>query len=443
MIMLQSGNKFRNGFIFRNIIQGIKNTYFLSILQISHFSLTDCFQELKRDKATGVDGVSVAEYEGNLEENLKDLVQRLKTKQYRPRPVRRVYIPKEGGKRGLGIPTVEDKIVQMGVKKILEAIYEVDFIEGVSYGFRPGKSCHDALEALNKAVMTQAVNRVVDMDIEKFFDSIDHDWMVKCLKERITDSSLLRLIGRFLKAGVMEEGKVWATEKGTPQGGIISPLLANIYLHYVIDLWYERKVKRGCRGYVRLIRYADDFVVCFQDSTEAQAFGERLRERLAQFGLRVSEKKSRIIAFGRYVWQKAQREKQTVETFDFLGFTHYVARTRKGKFKLGRRTAGKKFRQKAKALNVWLKQVRNEMELSEWWAVLKLKLLGHYRYYGISGNLPGLEQYYSVAFKLAFKWINRRSQKKSMNKAKYFRFLKYHPLPKPKIYHATRNLSLV
>jgi RNA-directed DNA polymerase len=265
--------------------------------------------------------------------------------------------------------------------------------------------------------------------------------MMECLKQRIADSSLLRLIGRFLKAGVMEEGQVLATERGTSQGGIISPILANIYLHYVLDLWFERKVKKQMRGYARLIRYADDFVVCFQSEKEAHAFGEMLKERLAKFGLRVSEKKSRIIAFGRYMWQKAQREGKRVETFDFLGFTHYCDKTRRGAFKMGHKTASQRYRQKAKELNGWLKRVRNWVKLEEWWRVLQRKLVGHYRYYGISGNYPALRRFYRLAFKLAYKWINRRSQKKSMGFAKYLRFLAYNPLPKPKIYHSLYTLS--
>ena len=417
---------------------------FISLIHLlTEEFLAQCFQELKRDRASGVDGVSVKEYEANLAENLKDLVRRLKAKSYKPQPVRRVYIPKGDGRmRGLGIPTVEDKIVQMGVKKILEAIFEVDFIEGVSYGFRPGKSCHDALDALDKGTMKQPVNYVVDMDIEKFFDTIDHAWMMECLKQRVADSSLLRIIARMLKAGVMEEGQVRETEQGTPQGSVISPLLANIYLHYVLDLWFERKVKPQCKGYVRLIRYADDFVVCFQNEKEARTFAERLKERLAKFGLRLAESKSRIIAFGRYVWQKAVREGGKVETFDFLGFTHYCDKTRKGTFKLGRKTASKKFRQKMKELNAWLKRVRNFVKLEDWWAVLRMKLVGHYRYYGISGNYPALKKFYKYAFWLAYKWINRRSQKRSMNFAKYLRFLEFNPLPQPKIYHTLYTLSM-
>lgn len=403
--------------------------------------LEGCFWELKRDKATGIDGVSVEEYEVGLEESIRNLVARLKAKRYKPQPVRRTYIPKsDGGKRGLGIPTVEDKTVQLGIKKILEAIFEVDFID-VSFGFRPNRSCHDALEVLDKTIMTKPVNYVVDMDIEKFFDTIDHRWLMRCLRQRIKDTSLLRLIVRFLKAGIMEEGKFIETDKGTPQGGVLSPILANIYLHCILDLWFERIVKKQLKGFAQLLRYCDDFIVCFQSRGEAEAFGEMLEQRLGKFGLKIAEGKSRIIEFGRYVWQKAQREGKKVATFNFLGFMHYCDKTRKGKFKLGRKTASLKFRQKIKAMNIWMKKVRNLVELKEWWQVLRLKLLGHYRYYGISGNFREIRKFSILTSKLAYKWINRRSQKKSYTYEQYCRFKKYNPLPEPKIYHRTYTLS--
>jgi len=403
--------------------------------------LKQCFRELKRDRASGVDGVTVEEYGKRLEENLKELVQRLKAKRYRPKPVRRVYIPKpKGGKRPLGVPAVEDKIVQMGLKKILEAIFEVDFLD-VSYGFRPNRNCHQALDDLDKAVMTKPVNYIVDMDIEKFFDTVDHKKLMELLRKRIADPSILRLIGRFLKAGVMEEGKYYQVDRGTPQGGILSPILSNIYLHYCLDLWFEKVVKKQMRGFCQLIRYADDFVVGFQKAREARAFERSLRERLGKFGLKVSEEKNRIIPFGRYPYLSAQKEGKRVATFDFLGFTHYCTKTRRGYFRLGRKTAKVKFRQRIKELNQWLKSARSIAKLQEWWEVLKMKLLGHYQYYGISGNMAEIKAYYKQAVRLAFKWINRRSQKKSCNWAQFHTVLKYNPLPMPKIYHLTYTLS--
>ncbi len=404
-------------------------------------SLLECLGELKSNKAPGIDGVRLEEYEVNKVANIKGLVDRMKLWKYRPQPTRRAYIPKSNGdRRPLGIPAIEDKIVQMGIKKILEAIYETDFLD-VSYGFRPNRNCHQALDILDKAVMTKPVNVVVDMDIEKFFDTIDHKWLMKCLEQRIADTNLLRLIGRFLNAGIMEEGKFSETDRGTPQGGILSPILANIYLHYILDLWFERHVKRQLKGYACLIRYADDFVVCFQNDDEAKAFSETLRQRLDKFGLKTAKDKSRIIDFGRQAWYKAKQTGGKVLTFDFLGFTHYCDKTRYGKFKLGRKTASSRFRQKMKAANLWLKSVRNLVELREWWQVLGKKLIGHYNYYGISGNTPQIRKFYQRILSLVYKWINRRSQKKSYNWEQFCRFLKYNPLPRPKIYHLTYTLT--
>jgi RNA-directed DNA polymerase len=401
--------------------------------------LKGCFRELKRDKAPGIDGVTAREYEEHRDENISDLVARLKAKRYRPRPVKRVYIPKPNGeRRPLGIPAIEDKIVQLAIKKILEALFEEDFVDA-SYGFRPNRSCHDALAKVAETIMTKPVNYVVDMDIAKFFDTVDHNWMMRCLHQRIVDPRLLRLIARFLKSGVMEDGKYVETDRGTPQGGILSPMLANIYLHYVLDRWFERAVKKRLTGFAQLVRYADDFIVCFQYGSEARAFEKALKQRLAKFGLEIAEEKSRIIAFGRYPCQEVRKQGKKGGTFDFLGFTHFCDKTRSGKFKVGRKTASKKFRQKMKDMNQWLKGVRNRVELKGWWQLFKQKLVGHYQYYGISGNIRGLQRYYNQTLELAYKWINRRSQKSSYSWEQFKRFLAFNPLPKPKIYHRTYN----
>jgi RNA-directed DNA polymerase len=404
--------------------------------------LGECYRMLKRDKATGVDGQSVEEYGANLEENLRELVVELKSDRYRPQPVRRVYIPKGDGKqRGLGIPTTKDKVVQMGIARILEAIFEADFVEGISFGFRPGKSAHDAMDALDKAIMTQPVNHVVDMDIEKFFDTINHKWLMKCLEQRVKDGRLLKIIARILKAGVMEDGQRRETREGTPQGGIVSPVLANIYLHYVLDLWFEKEAKRQFKGYARLIRYADDFVVLFQYETEAKTFCEMLKERLAKFGLKISENKARVVRFGRKEWQQMKGGNGKPGTFDFLGFTCFCGQTRKGAFKASYMTACARFRKKIQGLNEWMKSVRNLVPLAEWWTVLQKKLAGHDRYFGISGNMTALKRFHKETSRLAYKWINRRSQKRSFSFKRYLRYLKFHPLPVPKIFHSLYTLA--
>lgn len=406
---------------------------------VAHFLNEDflkrCFRELKKDKAPGIDGVTYKEYEVNLEENLRNLVKWLKAKQYRPQPVRRVYIPKPNGdKRPLGIPTVEDKMVQMAIKKILEAIFENDFLD-VSFGFRPNRNCHDALDELNRMIMVKSVNYVVDMDIEKFFDSVRHDWLMECLRQRIKDRGLLRLIERFLKMGIMEGDRYFESDEGVPQGGVLSPILANIYLHYILDLWFEKTVKKRLKGYAGMVRYADDFIVCFQAGKEARIFTAMLKQRLGKFGLRIARDKSRIIEFGRYVWERVQREGKRVATFDFLGFTHYCDKTRWGKFKLGRKTQRKRQSKWLKMIYAWIKGIRNYLKFKEWWQMLAVKLAGYYRYYGIAGNMLWLKRFHNLIIRFVYKWVNRRSQKKSYNWEQFQRVLKHNPLPVPKIYH--------
>jgi len=413
-------------------------TRLMHLLNEEH--LEQCYWMLKKDKASGIDGVTVEEYGVNLKENLKDLIGRMKALHYYPQAVRRVYIPKGEGKvRRLGIPSVEDKIVQMGIKRILEAIYEADFSDS-SYGFRPKRSCHIALDELDKTIMTRPINAVAEIDIEKFFDTVDHKWLMECLKQRISDTSFLRLIVRFLKAGVIEEGKYEATNKGTPQGGVLSPMLANIYLHYILDLWFEKVAKKELAGYSKLIRYADDFVVCFEERESAIKFIEMLKIRFAKFGLRMSEGKSRVVDFGRKVWEDNNQRGRKGTTFDFLGFTHFGEETRRGKYKVGRKTSRKKFIQKMQEMSEWMKSIRNLVKLKEWWKILQIKMTGHYRYFGMSGNKRMLYIYYQEVSRLAYKWINRRSQKKSCTHAQYCEGLK-RKLPMPKIYHNIYTLK--
>lgn len=398
-------------------------------------SLKECFHMLKKGKAPGIDNVTYEEYEKYLNTNIQKLVKKMKAGDYYPQPVRRAYIPKGEGKlRPLGIPALEDKIVQMGITKILNAIFEPNFLE-CSYGFRVGRNCHQALKQLDNVVMTKPVNHVIDADIRSFFDNVDHDWLMKMLGEKIIDRNFLSIIKRFLKAGVMEEGILSPTDEGTPQGGIISPTLSNIYLHYVLDLWVEKAVKREMNGYVELVRYADDFVVLVQYKEEAEKIMEMLGERLNKFGLDLSKEKTRLIEFGRYAKINAERKGKKPDTLDFLGFTHFCDRSRKGNFKVGRKTRQKKYNAKLKEMNEWLKAIRNMVEIKEWWEVLKAKLRGHYEYYGISGNYPSLMKYYRQTYTLAYKWINRRSQKKSMNWTQFVEYIKQFPLPKPEIKH--------
>jgi group II intron reverse transcriptase/maturase len=398
-------------------------------------NLGECFKMLKKGRAAGVDGVSVEEYESNLESNLKALVERLKAQAYKPLPARRTYIAKANGKmRPLGIPAVEDKIVQRGITRILEAIFEVEFFD-YSYGFRPHKSCHHALKRLDEIIMTKPINHIIDADIKGFFDHVDHDWMMKFLGHKISDSNFLRLIKRFLKNGYMEEGMLCATEEGTPQGGVVSPILANIYLHYVLDQWMERVVKPQCRGVVEMVRYADDFVICVQYKDDATKILQALKERLKKFKLELAEEKTRLIEFGRFAKQNAQAKEARPSTFNFLGFTHFIDRTRKGGFKLGRKTDSKKLRMKLKEMNQWLKAARNAYLIAEIWKTLRAKLRGHFQYYGVSGNFRSIRGFDFLVKKLVIKWLNRRSQKKSFTWVSFIAYIERHPLPKPAIHH--------
>lgn len=380
---------------------------------INHVNYETLYAEHRRQdrhKAVGVDRVTKEEYEKNLEENLKDLVKRMKSFSYRPQPVRRVEIPKANGKtRPLGIPSYEDKLVQGVMADILNDVYEPRFLD-CSYGFRPGRKAHDAIKAVNDLIMFRKVNYILDCDIKGFFDNVDHEWLMKFLENDIADKNFLRYIVRFLKAGIMVGNRYEDSSVGTPQGGLISPVLANVYLHYVLDLWFEKCIKPQLKGEAYLVRYADDFIIMCQYENEAHAIFEALKERLAKFGLETADDKTKIIPFGR---NSASRD-----TFDFLGFTHVNSKTRNGKYTVGHKVSKKKKKQFKSNLKKWVKENRN-MEFMTFMSKLNRKLIGTNNYYSVSGSISEVKGLYNHAFWVVFKWMNRRSQRKSFNIDKF------------------------
>jgi len=370
-----------------------------------------------------------SEYGKNLQENLTDLIYRMKRMSYRPQAVRRTYIPKVGSNelRPLGIPAYEDKLVQGAMAEILNAIYDPLFLD-LSYGFRPNRSAHQAIKQLREIIMNKNVKYVVDADIKGFFDNVDHKWLVKFLEHTIQDPKFIRYVVRFLKAGIMEDMQRHESDKGTPQGGLISPILANIYLHYALDLWFVKYAKTVCTGEAYMIRYADDFVCCFEFGAEASKFYEDLKERLSKFGLTISETKSKIIRFGRNSHSK--------ETFDFLGFTHINGKNRKGNYMLTHHTSKKKSEAKKQAIKEWLKVNVRIYPIPILIKKLNLKLNGMFRYYGISNNSKWMYNIrYYVIIELR-KWLSRRSQKGIIYWDKFNTMLKYNPIASPKVYHS-------
>jgi group II intron reverse transcriptase/maturase len=398
--------------------------------------LRACYEGIDPDKATGVDGRTKAEYGKSLESNLDDLSARLSRLGYRPQPVRRVYIPKPGSnkKRPLGILCFEDKLVGLALTCVLEQIYEADFIES-SYGYRPGRTQHQALDQLGRTIQQQKVSFIVEADIKGFFDHVNQEWLMKFLEHRIGDKRVLRLVARMLKSGVMEDGLVRASDEGVPQGGNVSPILSNVYLHYALDLWFERRFRRQCRGQAYYFRFADDFLACFQYREDAERFLREMKARLEQFHLEIEPSKTKLIRFGRFAEREAQRSGKKPETFDFLGFTHYCGKSRSGYFKVKRRTSEKKFRAKLREVKEWLRQERSRQKKGQLLQRAKLKLVGHLNYYAITDNARRCDAFRIQMMKLLFKWLNRQSQRRSYNWAQFIDALKWVGWPSVRIRH--------
>ena len=420
-----------------NLMEGNPKRKETSLMYLFNESfLKECFRELNKDAAPGIDGITKRDYEKNLDENVRALYCKMKSWKYRPKPSRMVKIPKGKNKfRKLGIPCLEDKMIQIGIKRILDEIFEPLFLD-CSYGFRKGRNCHEALRAINQKIMNNPVSYILDADIEDFFGSVNHKLLMKALKVRISDRNFLRLIGRFLKSGIMKDGEYAKSNEGTPQGGLISPILANIYLHYGLDVWFRRKAKGKLKGFSGLIRYADDFVVCFKYESDVKLFQNMLEKRLNSIGLKLSRSKTRILKFGRKPWQDWKNGGTKPGTFDFLGFTHICGTSRWGNFKVEVKTIGKRLISKLSMLNEWFKRKRNTLKLKDLWKILCTKVRGHYEYYGVSGNSRSLGEYGYIVKCISFKWLNRRSQKKSFTWNQFNQFVKLNPLPKPKIKHS-------
>lgn len=398
--------------------------------------LEEAYRRTRKEAAAGIDGVTAREYETALVENLTGLLERFKTGNYRAPAVRRVHIPKEGSKtRPIGIPTLEDKILQRAVLMVLEPVYEQDFRD-CSYGFRPGRGAHQALEALWKELMGIGGGWVIDLDIQSFFDTVNWKHLQSFLDLRVRDGVIRRVIGKWLNAGVMEDGTVWYPEAGTPQGGVISPLLSNLYLHEVLDQWFEHEVKPRLRGRAFIVRYADDAVLGFEYEEDARRVMTVLGKRFARYGLTLHPEKTRLVEFrspGRRGGEGD--EEHTGSSFDMLGFTHFWARSRNGCWIVKRKTAKGRFGRAVKRLALWCR-VHRHLPLAEQHLAINRQLRGHYAYYGVTGNARALRRYLRTAERAWRKWLNRRNHRAHMEWARFKQVLQRYPLLPPRVVHS-------
>lgn len=400
--------------------------------------MQEAYRRTRKGGAVGVDHQTAEVFASNLERNLQALLARAKEGTYRAPPVRRVNIPKGTGEtRPIGIPTFEDKVLQRAVAMVLEAVYEQSFLD-CSYGFRPGRSAHQALEALQSTLMKMRGGWVLEVDIRKFFDTLDHRHVQEILRQRICDGVIVRLIGKWLNAGVQEAGVLSYPDAGTPQGGVISPLLANIYLHTVLDEWFEREVKPRLRGQATLVRYADDAVIVFAHEDDARRVLEVLPKRLGRYGLELHPDKTRLVAFGRPQHRPHDDDDRNSRgTFDLLGFTHFWGLSRKGNWVVKRRTAKDRFARSLRRTYEWLRS-KLHTKIAEYWPTLARKMRGHYQYYGIAGNSERIAAFHQQVRRLWQKVLSRRSQRARTNWGRMASLLKRYPLPPPRIAHPWR-----
>jgi len=403
------------------------------IHHINEESLRTCFHELDGRKAIGIDGIDKASYGENLDENLHDLIDRMRRMAYIPGAVRQVLIPKEGkagATRPLGISNLEDKLVQRMMHKVLESIYEPLFY-GNSYGFRPKRSCHDAIEALHAHLSTHDVETVIDVDLSNYFGSIPQETVLEIIKEKISDPRILRYLIRMFKSGLLVDGELVVSDEGVVQGSACSPIIANIFAHEVIDEWIETTVKAHCSGEVKMVRYADDIVICCQYNRDAERIKRALAQRLAKHGLKMNEDKTKLVNFSR----RKQRQGMKQETFDFLGFTFYLGKSRKGFYLVKVKTIGKRFSSKLKKTNDWARSIRNKIPLNQIMKIAIAKIRGHIQYYGVSHNFKAVDIFILEVKRILFKWLNRRSQRKSFNWDQFTKYLDMIKFPKAKICH--------